>query len=390
MEKDSLWSPEFLCMSGSNLIFFMSQYILVASLPIFIMDYLGGNEVQAGLAMTAFQIGTVFCRPFAGRLIDTLNKKSIMIFSTLAFFLVMVAFGFVHSLNSILALRLVHGILFALGTTASATLAVLVLPRNRKGEGIGYFSVTNNIAMVIGPLVGLLLIQYMGARGLFIFTSLMGLLAVLVGNIRKLPQDIVIPAKKKQAGIHWSDFVEASALPYALLGGLVFFAYGGVLTYIPMYMKSLHLGSYTSIFFMTFASVIVLTRPLIGYLFDHHGADWTVYPGFFFFISGFFFFSGVHGVISLIISAAVLGVGFGALSPAFQTLAVREAPASRAGVATSTYFWSLDISVGLAAVLLGMVVQSVGYSVTFGIICTGVVCLAVAYYIYRTRFLKKK
>ena len=124
-----------------------------------------------------------------------------MIFSTIAFFLVMVAFGFVHSLNSILALRLVHGILFALGTTASATLAVLVLPRNRKGEGIGYFSVTNNIAMVIGPLVGLLLIQYMGARGLFIFTSLMGLLAVLVGNIQKLPQDIVLPAKKKQAGI---------------------------------------------------------------------------------------------------------------------------------------------------------------------------------------------
>lgn len=139
MEKDSLWTPEFLCMSGSNLIFFMSQYVLVAALPIFIMDYLGGNEVQAGLAMTAFQIGTVFCRPFAGRLIDTLNKKSIMIFSTLAFFLVMVTFGFVHSLNSILALRLVHGILFALGTTASATLAVLVLPRNRKGEGIGYF-----------------------------------------------------------------------------------------------------------------------------------------------------------------------------------------------------------------------------------------------------------
>ena len=100
------------------------------------------------------------------------------------------------------------------------------------------------------------------------------------------------------------------------------------------------LGSYTSIFFMTFASVIVLTRPLIGYLFDHHGADWTVYPGFFFFISGFFFFSGVHGVISLIISAAVLGVGFGALSPAFQTLAVREAPASRAGVATSCLLYT--------------------------------------------------
>ena len=57
MEKDSLWTPEFLCMSGSNLIFFMSQYVLVAALPIFIMDYLGGNEVQAGLAMTAFQIG---------------------------------------------------------------------------------------------------------------------------------------------------------------------------------------------------------------------------------------------------------------------------------------------------------------------------------------------
>lgn len=59
MQREKLWTPEFLGMGGSNLFLFMSQYIMVAALPIFIMDTLGGGDMEAGLAMTAFQIGAV-------------------------------------------------------------------------------------------------------------------------------------------------------------------------------------------------------------------------------------------------------------------------------------------------------------------------------------------
>lgn len=88
MQREKLWTPEFLGMGGSNLFLFMSQYIMVASLPIFIMETLGGGDMEAGLAMTAFQIGAVSCRPLAGRIIDAVNKQRLMRAATIAFFLV--------------------------------------------------------------------------------------------------------------------------------------------------------------------------------------------------------------------------------------------------------------------------------------------------------------
>ena len=200
----------------------------------------------------------------------------------------------------------------------------------------------------------------------------------------RLPDEVVLPARKKQEGVHLSDFVAKEAVPPSLIGGLVFFAYGGIITFIPLYAKSLGLSSETSIFFAVFAAVIVLTRPVVGRIFDAHGADFTVYPGYIFFAVGMIVFSQAAGVIGLLVAAAMLGVGFGALSPAFQTMAVRSVPLARSGVATATYFWSLDISVGLAAVLLGFVVSALGYAMLYGIVGVAVIVFsALCYFLWR-------
>lgn len=385
MAQAKIWTREFLGMGMTNFFYFMSQYILIAALPVFIMDDLGKGQWEAGMAMTCFQIGTVVCRPLAGRIIDGVNKQRLLLMASSVFFLVMGSFYFVSSLHMVWGLRLVHGIVFALGTTASATMAALVLPKSRKGEGIGYFAVSGNLAMVIGPLVGLLIIDFLGPMPLFIFLALLALGAVYGGNGKKLSDDIILPSGKRKQGFHLSDFFEKKALPSVILGGLVFFAYGGVLTFIPMYTRSLGLSSFTSLFFLVFALVIVVTRPFVGYLFDHHGPDATVYPGFAFFCLGFVLFSQVGGVPLLLLSAGVLGIGFGALAPAFQTLAVQSAPPSRAGVATSTYFWSLDISVGLAAAVLGVVSDSLGYPFMYGVVCLASAVLGLVYYFFWRR-----
>ena len=57
-------------------------------------------------------------------------------------------------------------------STAAAAVAALVLPLSRKGEGIGYFALSTNLAMVVGPLVGLLLMQYWGPSAVFFFLIL--------------------------------------------------------------------------------------------------------------------------------------------------------------------------------------------------------------------------
>ncbi|RHM53579.1 MFS transporter [Mitsuokella sp. AF33-22] len=386
MEREQLWTPEFFGMSSSNLFMYMSQYIMVAALPIFILENLGGNDMEAGLAMSFFQIGAVTFRPLAGRLIDVVNKHQMLMISTLAFFFVMLAFNWFHSLASIYVLRLLHGCIFALATTAAATMVVLVLPSARKGEGIGYFALSTNLAMVVGPFLGLLLIGQLGSTALFAFLTLLGVMIFLTANVRRLPESMILPVASGKKGIHLYDFIEFKALIPAGLGGLVFFAYGGILTFIPLYAKQLGLQSDTSLFFMVFAFIIVLTRPIIGRLFDKKGPEWTIWPGFLFFAVGMVLFGQVSSVSDLLVSAVVLGIGFGALSPAFQTLAVRSAAPSRAGVATATYFWSLDISVGLAAAIMSIVAASYGYPFMYSIANTSIVILtAICYGIWRYR-----
>ena len=222
------------------------------------------------MAMTFFQIGTVCCRPLAGRLIDSVHKGRLMLGATLAFFAIMVAFCFAHTEEALYGLRLLHGIQFALGTTAAATLAALVLPAAKKGTGIGYFALSTNLAMVVGPLVGLLVIRSFGTLAMFLCLAASALLTVWLANRRTLDAALVRPEKKKEGGARFS-LVERRALPMAALGGLVFFAYGGVLTFIPLYARSIGLEASVSLFFAVFALVIVLTRPFVGRLFDKKG-----------------------------------------------------------------------------------------------------------------------
>ena len=391
MQEEKLWTPEFIGMSGSNLLLFMSQYIMVAALPIFIMETLGGGEVEAGMAMTAFQVGAVTCRPLAGKLIDAVQKQRLLLLASLAFLLIMLAFCFAHALGAIYALRLLHGCIFALATTAAAAMAALVLPPARKGEGIGYFALSTNLAMVAGPLVGLLIIGHLGNRALFLFLTGLAALTLLAAGARRLPRAVTAPAPQRKRGFSLTDFIEPRSLAPSLLGGLVFFAYGGILTFIPLYAKSLGLQQETSLFFVVFALIIILTRPLIGRRFDRKGPDATVYPGFAVFALGMLLFSQVSGLAGLLAAAALLGCGFGALSPAFQTLAVESAPPARAGVATATYFWSLDISVGLAALLLGGVAARLGYAFMYGTVCTLVILgTALCYWAWRRRQRSRK
>ena len=60
---EALRTAEFLGMSLSNFLIYITQYAMIAALPIVIMTEYGGGDVEAGLAMTFFQIGTVVARP---------------------------------------------------------------------------------------------------------------------------------------------------------------------------------------------------------------------------------------------------------------------------------------------------------------------------------------
>lgn len=367
MNTDRLWSPAFINYGVSSGIFYMTQYVLVAALPIILTAELGGSALDAGLAMTYFQIGTILCRPFAGRLIDGLDKRVILLISSALFFVIMGLFNLTTSLQTIFVLRGLHGVIFALGTTVMAALAVVVLPASRKGEGINMFAVFSNIAMVLGPAVGLYALQAYGSSALYMFLTIMTAFAFVLSNVIRLPKELAKPKQKTSKGWSISRFIEKRSLPWALMGLFIGFTYSGVLVFIPIELNSMGAGVWGSVFFALFALMIIISRPLVGKVYARYGSRFVIYPGVGLFIIGLAILGVVSTPVGIICTAPLLGLGYGAAQPAFQALAVQSAPIERAGVSTATYFLALDIAVGAGSVILALIANALGYQYLYQI-----------------------
>lgn len=361
MDSNRLWSPAFINYGISSGIIYMTQYVLVAALPIVITSELSGSDLDAGLAMTYFQIGTILCRLVAGRLIDGFNKRIVLLISTALFFIIMGLFNFTTSLDAIFVLRGLHGVVFALGTTVMAALAVLVLPPSRKGEGINMFAIFSNVAMVLGPAIGLYALSSYGSMALYIFLTAMTGLAMLLSNVIPLSKELALPKPAKHKGWHISQFIERKSLPWALMGLFIGFTYSGVLVFIPIELNSMGAGIWGSAFFAIFALMIIISRPVVGKVYARYGSKFIIYPGLGLFILGLFALGVATTPMSIILTASLLGLGYGAAQPAFQALAIQSAPIERAGVSTATYFLALDISVGAGSVILALLASALGY-----------------------------
>ena len=384
MNTDRLWSPAFINYGVSSGIFYMTQYVLVAALPIILTAELGGSALDAGLAMTYFQIGTILCRPFAGRLIDGLDKRVILFISSVLFFIIMGLFNLTTSLQTIFVLRGLHGAIFALGTTVMAALAVVVLPASRKGEGINMFAVFSNIAMVLGPAVGLYALQAYGSSALYMFLTIMTALAFVLSNVIRLPKELAKPKQKTSKGWSISQFIEKRSLPWALMGLFIGFTYSGVLVFIPIELNSIGAGVWGSVFFALFALMIIISRPLVGKVYARYGSRFVIYPGVGLFIVGLAILGVVSTPVGIICTAPLLGLGYGAAQPAFQALAVQSAPIERAGVSTATYFLALDIAVGAGSVILALIANALGYQYLYQITSL-IMIIALALYHFAIR-----
>lgn len=393
LHSDKLWNRNFLAVCMSSFFLFMGFYIYVVALPIFVTDALHGTQGQIGLATTAFVFAAVAFRPLAGRWADTGNRKKVLLVGLALFFASTCMYPFINSYSLLIVLRLIHGVGFGIAATLTGAIAADLIPIQRKGEGLGYFSLFMSLAMVIGPFVGLSIIEAFSSTVMFMVCILLSACSLVAGLIVTPAPRTPIPDSHKQAaeeGKGWRAFIEPGAVPIAVTAALFAFAYAGITTFISIYAKELGLSAYASFFFMAFALLIVLPRPFTGKLFDRKGANVLVYPGLILFTAGLFLLSMIGSGSMLLITAGIVGLGYGAVLPSYQTIAVQSSPAHRTGLATATYFMFFDTGFGVGSSVLGVVASKTGYAYMYVLSAIVVAVSILLYYMTNHRRQAKK
>ena len=156
-KNQKLWNKNFLYICLSSFFIFTNFYLLTSTMPIYVKNDLKGSATQISLIVSLYIFGTVLLRPFSGRWAEKYGKRNISLLFLLLFFLCNLAYFGTKAVVPLLIVRFINGFGFAVTTTGTSAIAIDWIPKKRKGEGIGYFSLFMSLAMVIGPALGLYL-----------------------------------------------------------------------------------------------------------------------------------------------------------------------------------------------------------------------------------------
>ncbi len=359
MKKEPIWTKSFISLFFTNISVFIVFYGLISALPLYAIGVLKRTDQEAGLLISIFLLSAVFIRPFTGKILDIVGKRKMLWISLGLYLLCTVLYYFIHAFEALLVLRFVQGVGFSIITTAAVSLAADIVPVARKGAGLGYFTMSTNLAVVLGPLIALSIIQTFSFDVLFFVLSILMVIGVVTSGLipaGTLPEKTV--GKNK---LSIGDLFEKKAMPIALLGSLVGLAYASVLSYLTIYAQEKGFLALTSTFFIVFAAVMLLTRPLIGRLYDEKGPQYVLIPGFLTFAIGLLLLAYMDSALVFLIAGGFVGFGYGALFTSFQTLSVQSTTPERSGYATATFFTFYDSGLALGSYVLGIIALRFGY-----------------------------
>ncbi|AQQ51993.1 MFS transporter [Planococcus lenghuensis] len=376
-EKQPIWTKSFINIFISTFFVFAVFYALLTLLPIYVLDTFDGTAAQAGLVVSVFLLSVILLRPFTGMILDKFGKKPMLLISVLIFGLTTFIYVFTDSIGLLLALRFFHGLSFSIATTVAGAIAADIIPASRRGEGIGYYGMAMNLAVVAGPFIALTLQPLISYEAIFLLFGVI----MLAGFVCSLfVKDVsTAPAEKTGRKLSLDNMLERRSFPIAFVGFFVAVAYSSIIAFISIYAETLGLIQTAGFFFAIYAAAMLLVRPFTGRLFDIAGPTVVIIPSFILFSAGLFLLSMTTTSWQLLLSGVLVGLGYGTLLPSLQTLAIQAAPHNRSAYATATFFMMFDAGIASGSLLLGATVGFLGYADLYLALAVGVLLIILLY-----------
>lgn len=361
--KTSLWTKDFSFTTLSNFFLFFSFQMLIPTLPAY-TEKAGGDALDVGWVIGIFTIAALLTRPFAGKALDTISRRTVLWIGLWIFLLALFSYNFAVSVMLILGIRFIQGIGWGITTTSYGTIISDIIPPKRRGEGMGYYGLSSTLAMATAPMIGIKIMYDKGFTELFIFGTLLVLIAIIISYFIKYPK--VDNDKIEKREINIKDLFEKKALLPSTLILLFSITYGGIVTFITLYGKEVNIEN-VGWFFTANALMILISRPIAGRIFDRKGPKWLLLFGGVSSAIGLILLSYTTDVYMLVLSAIFYGMGFGSVQSSLQAWNINRVTPDRRGAATGTYFSGFDLGIGTGSILLGSIARATSYSTMYRI-----------------------
>lgn len=351
-----LWSANFTRLVLITLLAFTVRQMAMSSFPM-LVNWAGGSVALAGGLTLLLTVASLVMRLFSGPLTDKYSRHSIMLVGAGIYLLAMLLIALWPAMGIIAAMQVFFGIGMANLTTASGAAVVDITPPDRLGEGLGYYTLGNSVAMAIGPSLGLLLIgSTQNYRAMYLCAAvLLAVTGVLCWQVRYQAP----PAEKKPFNIR--DVLEPATFAASFIQLLVVFSFTAVISYVASYAQEQGIGG-IGFFFTVYAAGMILVRLVVGKMIDRYSEKLVVTISLVVMAGAFVGIVYAAALGQLMAAAFVLGLGQGAVMPALQKAAMKHVPAQRRGAGNATYQFFSDVGTGFGAAVWGVLAQAAGYA----------------------------
>ena len=411
---ERLWNRNYLKVMTANFALFFAFYLLTPLLPLYLYETFGATKDVIGLVLSGYTIVALLFRPFSGFFVDSFPRKMVLLIAYSAFAIFFAGYLAASSLLLFTIVRTLHGGPFGAVTVANSTVAIDVLPSSRRNEGIGYYGLSNNLAMAISPTFALFVYSETHNFQLLFWLAFavatFGLIVDSTVTLNKVSSS-KIQVSSSNHKVQSSNLKPQSSKALSLdrfflksgwlIGvNMVFFGFcfGVLSNYLAIYGKQvLGMTGGTGAWFMLCSIGLILSRLQGGKALREGKLTQNAAEGMVISLVGYTLFilmptlSSLFPLPSYILhligyygSALLIGLGNGHLWPAFQNMMISVAHHNERGTANSTILVSWDCGMGLGILVGGIIAELLGYSAAFWTVA--IINLAgVTLYFVRTR-----
>lgn len=382
--EEKLWNSNYIKIWIGNFLIHFSFALIVPLLPLYLSQTFGAGKDTIGLVLAGYTVMALVIRPFSGFMVDSFPRRVVLIVCNFLFFALFAGYLVAGSLTAFTIFRTLHGAPFGATTVAASTVAIDVLPSSRRTEGIGYYGLSNNLAMAIGPVLAIYVLQAVHGNFdvLFVLSLLISLSGLILDATIRLPRRDFVPNKKV---ISLDRFFLVKGVREAAAMLCFAFSYGVLSTYVAIYGKEeLGVTGGTGLFFTFLAVGLILSRLTGAHALKDNRVSRNATMGVLVSLVGYTLFAGIHSLVGYYTAAFIIGLGNGHMYPAFQNMFINLAEHNQRGTANSSILTAWDAGVGFGVLAGGFLAEHQGYHAAFWA-AMAVNAAGVIYYLLKVR-----
>lgn len=384
METSSkIWNRKFVLLFLTNLLVLAAFYASIPIIPVYCQE-IGITGAKVGIVLTAMSLATILFRPVAGYLLDNFNRYRVYLIFLALFCLAFPAFLVFPIFGALVVIRLYMGAVYSVCGSATMTLAGDVLPPTKITEGISRFAFTISIGMAVGPYVGIQVQNHLNSQTSFLTVFAIAVVALLCVSCCRIKYPKV--QRKKFA---LKDSIYKPALPFMCNMMFLMIPYGAVIAYSSILAQEKGLTAVIPYFYICLVAGMLLSKLSTQRMIDAGRHRVLVYVSLVVLVitmaSYVFLETGAH----LLIAGFFFGLGYGILQPLFQSFVTGTTSKPKRGVANATYLLSYDIGIGIGALLMGFMQETIGLTTGFALTAIAYVVGGILYAAYSEGYYRK-